>query len=342
MSFAYPWLLLLFIPFALLLYYLWRRPLPTLRIPSLKPFAAARGSRKSLPLLLPFMLYAIAAALLILAVARPRHGDEKVVMRAQGIDIMLAIDLSGSMETIDVPNGITTERQLVDAIKAGKAKNRLEVAKDEIGKFIERRPNDRVGLVGFAELPYNVCPPTLDHGFLISNMERLKPGIIGDKTGIAGPVASAVQRLKNSDAKRRVIVLFTDGSNNVDARISPLQAARLAHDYDIIVYTVGIGSERGVVMQRGFMGTQFVPVQGEFDEELLKEMAKSADGKYYRAFDAEGLGKVMEEIDKLEKTSVEQPKYIEYSEYGPKLVAAALVLLLLAFALENTVYLRVP
>ena len=342
MSFAYPWLLLLFLLFAPVFYYAWRRPLPTLRIPALKPFSPVTGGRKSLPLVLPFLLYALAAALLILAAARPRHGDEKVVMRAQGIDIMLCLDLSGSMDTIDLPQSITTENQLIDAIKSGKINKRLPVAMAEIKKFIEGRPNDRIGLIGFAELPYNVCPPTLDHGFLIANMERLSPGIIGDKTGIAGPISSAIQRLKDSDAKRRVVVLFTDGSNNVNARITPLQAAKLAHDYDIIVYTVGIGSDRGVYLRRSPMGTQIDPVQGEFDEGLLQDMAKSADGKYYRANDAQTLGQVMREIDKLEKTSVEQPKYIEYSEFGPKLITAALVLLLLGFVLENTVYLRVP
>ncbi|MDD3118694.1 MAG: VWA domain-containing protein [Victivallales bacterium] len=341
MNFAYPWLLLLFLPFALAFYYAWRRPLPTLRIPALKPFAPATGSRKSLPLFIPFLLYALATALLIVAAARPRHGDEKVVMRAKGIDIMLCLDLSGSMATFDVPKGIS-DGKFLEAIKAGKIKPRLPVAMDEIKKFIADRPDDRIGLIGFAELPYSVCPPTLDHGFLVANMERLRPGMIGDKTGIAGPVASAIQRLKDSDAKRRVVVLFTDGSNNVKTRISPLQAAKLAHDYDIILYTVGIGSDHGVYPQRSFGGIRFEDVRGEFDEKLLQEMAKAADGKYYRAFDAKGLGKVMSEINKLEKTTMEQPRYIEYSEFGPKLIVAALVLLLLGFILENTVYLRVP
>ena len=144
------------------------------------------------------------------------------------------------------------------------------MAKEEIIKFIEKRPNDRIGLVGFANLPYSACPPTLDHGWLIQNMNRLEPGVIGDKTGIAGPIASAVQRLKNSDSKRRVIVLFTDGSNNVDARVSPRQAAKLAKEFNIIIYTVGIGSNRAYALQRGFFGTQFTEVQGEFDEKLLK------------------------------------------------------------------------
>jgi len=341
MTFAYPWLLLLLAPYLLLCWWVWRRPLPSLRLPSLKPFMAV-NSKRTLASRLPLLLSLLAVAVLIVALARPRYGNERVVMRSEGIDIMLALDLSGSMEAIDVPQSITTEQQLRDEIASGKIKKRIDMAKDEVKRFIERRPNDRIGLIGFAQLPYSMCPPTLDHQWLIGNLEQLQPGIIGDKTGIAGPISSAVKRLKNSHAKRRVMVLFTDGANNVDAAITPRQAARLAHDNDIVIYTVGVGSNRSFVFQRTMMGERFVPIEADFDEALLKDIAKTSDGRYYYALDAAGLAKVMDEINRLEKTSVEMPKYIEYTEFAPRLIVLGLVLLLLGFLAECTVCRRVP
>jgi Ca-activated chloride channel family protein len=246
------------------------------------------------------------------------------------------------MRAIDVPEKINTKDELYASLKAGVIENRLDTAKREIAKFIDKRPNDRIGLVGFAPLPYSICPPTLDHAWLIEHMKHLQPGIIGENTGIAGPISTAVQRLKDSEAKRRVIVLFTDGSNNVNALITPLQAAKLAANYDIVIYTVGIGSNRAFVIQNVFGSSQLVPMEGEFDEKLLQDMAKVSRGKYYKAADAEGMAKVMDEIDKMEKTSVEQPKIIEYSEFAPGMVTASLVMLLLAFTLENTFFRRLP
>jgi Ca-activated chloride channel family protein len=255
---------------------------------------------------------------------------------------MLAIDLSGSMQAMDVPRKITTPEQLQSAFESGEIKNRLEIAKDEIRRFIKKRPNDRIGLIGFAKLPYNICPPTLDHAWLLAHLDRLQPGIIGDSTGIAGPIASAVHRLEKSDSKRRVLVLFTDGRNNVNARISPRQAAKLAKAMNVIIYTVGIGSDNAYVLQNSYAGPQIFPIRGEFDEPLLNDIAKFSEGKYYKAFDSEGLAKVMDEINKLEKTSVEQPKFVDYKEFAPVLAAFALVLFLLGFVTENTFFLSIP
>jgi Ca-activated chloride channel family protein len=342
-SFAYPWLLLLFLPFAGLLVYIWRRPLPTLKISTIRSFKASGGSRLRPAVIVPRIIFSLALAVLILALARPRYGDEKVIMRALGIDIMLALDVSGSMEVIDVPSDIKSHNELINSIKSGKVSRRIDVAKEEIGKFIDKRLNDRIGLIAFADLPYNVSPPTLDHAWLIQNMKRLEPGSIGNRTGIAGPVASAVQRLKDSESKRRVIVLFTDGSNNVEARLTPRQAAELAAQFDVVVYTVGIGSNSAYILQRdNFFGDRFVPIRDDFDEALLKDMAKISGGKYYHASDAEGLEKAMEEINKLEKTSIEQPRHIEYSEFGPQLAIAALILLLTGILLDRTIFLKVP
>lgn len=154
----------------------------------------------------------LALCVLIVALARPRAGNEKFLIRSQGIDIVLAIDLSGSMASYDVPRNITSGRDLVNAIEGGQLKNRLEVAKEEIAKFIAERPNDRIGLIGFADVAYNLAPPTLDHSWLLAHLANLKPGILGEMTGIASPIGTGVSRLKDSDAPRRVLVLFTDGA----------------------------------------------------------------------------------------------------------------------------------
>ena len=340
MTFAYPWLLLLYLPYLALLFYLRRRPAPAVVVASVQPFAAATKRKKSVGL--PFILFALAAGILILALARPRMGSEKIVLRADGIDIMLALDLSGSMKCYDVPKNITTHKQLRTAVESKELQNRLETAKEEIKKFILRRPNDRIGLVGFANMAYNASPPTLDHGWLLANLDRLQPGIIGDGTGIASPIASAVHRLEKSDSERRVLVLFTDGSNNVNARISPRQAAKFAKTCKVAIYTVGIGSDNAFSLQNTFAGPQFRQIRGEFDEKLLHDIAKFSDGKYYRAYDQDGLEKAMEDINQLEKTSIEQPKYIEYKEFAPTIIALALAVLGIGFMLDNSLYLKLP
>ena len=165
-TFAHPYMFFLLVPLALVLLRAWFKPVPALRVPSLRPFKAAskgRLSRINLRKLVPFLLYSIGGVMLIVALAGPREGMEEIRRRADGIDIMVALDLSGSMRAIDVPPGIRTERELEVAMASGKVKDRLGTAKEEIAKFIEARPNDRIGLIAFAPLPYVVCPPTLDH-----------------------------------------------------------------------------------------------------------------------------------------------------------------------------------
>lgn len=342
MTFAYPLVLFFYIPLALLLFYVWRKPLPAIRISTASPFITAGSKRRPAAFRLPMLMYALAVILLVFALARPQMGSEHVVIRAKGIDIIIAIDLSGSMQAIDIPTGISGEKELYDAIRSGKVQSRLETAKREIKRFIEGRPNDRIGLIGFAEMAYNICPPTLDHAWLIANMNRLQPGVIGDRTGIASPIASSVHRLEKSDSKHRVMVLFTDGSNNVEDRITPRQAAKFAKTGNVVIYTVGIGSDEACVPQQTFNGTALVPIKGEFDEKLLNDIATFSEGRYYRAADADGLEKVMNEINKIEKTTIEQPKYIDYQEFAPKIMLIALGLLLTAFLLEQTIWLKAP
>ncbi len=343
-AFMYPWLLLLAVPVLLAALFAWKRKQPSVRVPSLNAAKAASGTprRFNWKRAVPFLCYTAAMLLLVVALARPREGLEQIRRRAEGIDIIIALDLSGSMSAVDVPKNMTTMSQVRSALDKGTLKNRIQTAKAEIAKFIQERPNDRIGLIAFAPLPYMACPPTLDHAWLIANLDNLDAGMIGDKTNIAGPIASAVQRLKDSDARRKIIVLFTDGSNNVEAKLTPLQAAKMATTFDITVYTVGIGSQVSVAPIETFAGRSYQQIQSDFDEKLLQQIAADSGGRYYKAEDSDSMAAAMKEIDSLEKTSFEQQTLINWRELAPSFIAASLILLLLAFLLESTVFKRIP
>ena len=348
MSFAYPWALTVLILLPLLyLYERFVKKPPAIVVPSVRPFAAEASGKPfrrfaGRPVSFGFWCYLAAFALLVVALARPRIGDEKVVIRAKGIDIILALDMSGSMQAYDVPGRYTDGRALYQAIRSGEVKNRLDAAKTEIRRFIEKRPNDRIGLLGFSDLAYSFAPPTLDHDWLITRLETLTPGMIGTETGIASPIGSAVSRLKDSDSPRRVLVLFTDGANTAPTRVSPEEAAKLAREFDIIVHTVGIGSGNAFVLMDTPFGKRFQRYDGQFDEALLKKIADTTGGTYFNAAGADGMKEVMARINELEKTTLEQPRYIEYREYAPAIALAALAMMLFGLVAETTFKLRLP
>jgi Ca-activated chloride channel family protein len=274
---------------------------------------------------------------------QPRKGIDRVKQRADGIDIVLAIDVSGSMQAIDIPDELQTSDQLTEAYQNGKLENRMRVAKEELRKFVNKRPNDRIGLIAFAAKPFTICPPTLDHDFLLGHLQMLKAGMfsrIANGTGLASPIAIATNNLKNSDAKRRVMVLFTDGSNNINTTITPKQAAQLAADYNIIIYTVGIGSSRIII--NDMFGNPRVQTDQEFDDQMMKEIAKYCDGIYLKAQDQKAFAKAMEQINKLEKTTIIQNKFTNYKQLHQPLIFSGLILLLLAFLLQQTYCLRIP
>jgi Ca-activated chloride channel family protein len=344
MKLEYPWLLLLFIPYAAILFMGWTLRAPSIRVPGLAPFRRAAGGarRVNWRKLIPFVLFAIGGAAMIVAVAQPREGIEEIRSKADGIDIMIAVDLSPSMSAIDAPSTVS-DAQVATLIQRGSLKNRIDTAKIEIARFIEERPNDRIGLIAFASLPYVMCPPTLDHAFLLANLERLSVGQIGDGTGIASPIASAVKRLKDSEAKSRILVLFTDGSNTVNGQITPRDAGKLADTFDITIYTVGIGSSLArIPVSTLFGGVGFQTYPNEFDETLLKELADMTGGRYYRAADAKGMAQAMNEINKLEKTSVEQPVVVNWRELYPWFCWLALGSVLLGLFFRQTLCLRLP
>ena len=333
---AFPWALALLFLIPLIWFYDAKiKKYPAIAVPSVKPFLVPIRKR---PDWVRICYYA-GFALTVAALAGPRWGTERVVAKSQGIDMIFALDVSGSMETVDIPDGIDSRRELAGKLQKGELNTRLAVAKKELIKFAAGRPDDRIGLIVFGTDPYSVVPPTLDHAWLTGQMERLKAGMAGNSTGIAAPIASGIRRLKNSPAPRRVMVLFTDGRNNVNSVLSPEQTAELAGKHRIAVHTVGIGG--GKMILHGGQVLKEIP-ENSFDEELLKQIASRSGGRYFHAADAEGMRHVMADIDKLEKTGFRQPKWMEYKEFGPKIALAALVLLMLGFAAENLWKLRIP
>jgi Ca-activated chloride channel family protein len=294
------------------------------------------------PVNIPVWLEALGLGLLVVALMRPQMGVEKQIQRSRGIDVVLLLDVSGSMRVYDVPESLSL-RQAGSAIETGRLKNRLDVAKEELRNFVKRRPDDRIGLIVFSKYPYVVCPPTLDHDFLLNHLQMVTVGMFKDDgTGIAGPLSSGANRLKDSLAKRRVMVLFTDGENNVEAAATPMEAAKIASMFKCKVYSVGIGSDRAVYPASGFFGTQLQRVPNGLDEKLLRQIADETQGRYFAAQDADMFAQVMKEIDSLETIEMKQPKYIDYSERFVGWLLAGCILLLLGVFLENTVLLQAP
>ncbi len=343
-SFTYPYLLLALLVWPLVFWWVWRfRREPSVLVPGAEAYRKSSTVKRKKWFSWSYWCYFAALGLLLLGLAQPRWGTEHLVIRTEGIDIMLALDLSGSMDIFDLPKGIDTQSGIAKAIKSGVIRNRLNVAKEALTKFVEQRPNDRFGLIGFAEAAYSFAPPTLDHGLIVDLLNSLEPNCLySSSTGITSPIIAGVKRLGKSTAPRRVLVLFTDGVNNVQHAATPLEAAELAKAKDVVIYTVGIGGERAVFPHRGWNGLSFEQVPSEFDEPLLRKIAQITGGRYFHASDETGLIEVMDEINKLEKTSLEQPKIVDYHHYAPNLALAALCLLLVGFSLECTVKLRLP
>jgi len=336
--FQHPWMLTALAAVPLFYFIFRRRKQPSVVIPTTAPLKKLRGKRK-----LSIMEYTILASLALLAVAlaRPRKPLEGEKIRAKGLDIVLALDMSGSMRALDKPAKMS-DKDFVSAIQNGTFPDRLQSAKQEIRRFIEKRPNDRIGLIGFADMAYSFVPPTLDHALLLDRLASLTPGEIGEQTGIASPIGVGVERLRRSDAPRRVMVLFTDGANTAANRLTPQQAAELARDYQVILHTVGIGSNNAYMIQNTFGGARLIQVPGSFDVALMKELAKITGGNYFHAADSDGLRETMEQINSLEKTDITSPRYTEYREFAPYLALIAVLFIFFGIIAENSWQLRLP
>jgi len=295
---------------------------------TLRAIGVRRRSRAG-DLLTALALAAFAA--FVIALARPQLGKTITRTQASGIDIMLAMDVSGSMQAEDFTIG-------------GQRANRLEAVKRVAQQFIEQRPNDRIGILAFAGRPYLVSPLTLDHGWLLQNLERVRLGLVEDGTAIGSAVASCTNRLiERKDSKSRIVVLLTDGDNN-SGKVSPLTAAEAAKALGVKVYTIGAGT-RGyapVPFQDPFGRKVYQNMKVDVDEDTLKKIADMTNAKFYRATDTKTLTQIFDQIDHLEKSTVEMKQYTQYRELFPWLLGAGLVLLAVQALLAQTVGSRLP
>ncbi|MBI5266278.1 MAG: VWA domain-containing protein [candidate division Zixibacteria bacterium] len=267
-----------------------------------------------------------AVALFVIAFARPRHGTEMRETSSEGIDIMLCLDVSTSMQAEDF-----------------KPNNRLYVAKEEIKKFISKRLNDRIGLVVFARNSYTQCPLTTDYGILLRFIDQVDFGAVEDGTAIGMAIANSVNRLRDSPAKSKVIILATDGDNNA-GEIDPLTAANIAAAFDIKIYTIAVGKTGNVMypIDDPIFGKRYVYQPSRIDETSLRQIAERTKGKFYRARSGEELEDIYTTIDRLEKTEVKTTAHIQYRELFPQFAIMGLFLLALEVLLANTWFKKLP
>jgi Ca-activated chloride channel family protein len=277
-----------------------------------------------------WLLAVLAAVLMIAGLARPQRGHSRTEVTANGIDIVLGLDVSGSMQALDF---------LIDNQRV----NRIEVVKSVVGKFIDERPNDRIGLIAFAGSPYLVSPITLDHDWLQQNLERVTIGGVDDGTAIGSAIAAAVNRLRTTRAKSKVVILLTDGMNNT-GKISPLAAAEAARALAVKVYTIGVGVRgKAPVPVRDEAGNmRLIMAQVDVDEKTLQTVADQTGGKFYRATDTDSLKKIYEQINRLETSAQTVQKFEHYDELYPWALIPALAILGLSFILQQTRYRRLP
>ncbi len=273
------------------------------------------------------LLRILGLTFLILALARPQSSSKETEVSTEGVDIVLAIDVSTSMLAEDF-----------------KPNNRLEAAKQVAQEFVEGRTNDRLGLVIFAGESFTQCPLTLDYGVLLTLLQEQKVADRDwDGTAIGMGIVNAVNRLRDSKAKSKVIILLTDGENNAGS-IDPITAARIAHTMDIKIYTIGAGT-RGTAMypiDDPILGRQYRPIQVHIDEETLTKIARITGGKYFRATNSEKLKAIYDEIGEMEKTKIEVTEFTRYQEYFVYFLIAGFLLLLLELVLSNTYFKRLP
>lgn len=328
MFFEYPKLLwLLLIPAAAVCLYLFRELAgrhPHLRVSSLKPWMASGKTPASELRHFPFIFRMIALVMIIIAIARPRSSEQMEKVDTEGIDIVMAMDVSTSMLARDF------------------TPDRISAAKDIAIEFISQRPSDRMGIVVFAGESFTQCPLTTDRATLINLMKDISTDLLEDGTAIGDGLATAVARMKDSDAKSRVIILLTDGVNNRGA-IAPQTAAEIAKTYGIRVYTIGVGANGTApypVMTPWGVDIQNVKV--EIDENLLSDIAATTGGKYFRATDNTKLAEIYSEINKMEKSRTTIDSFPVYKELFGAFALVALVALLLEFLLRSLLLKKLP
>jgi len=290
----------------------------------------ARSSRARIGRWL-WLLPLLAGALMIVGLARPQRAHSRTEVTANGIDIVLGLDVSGSMQALDF---------LVDNRRV----NRIEVVKSVVSRFIEERPNDRIGLIAFAAAPYLVSPLTLDHDWLQQNLERVSTALAGeDGTAIGSAIAASVNRLRTTNAKSKVVILLTDGMNNT-GKISPLAAAEAAKAMGVKVYTIGVGV-RGMApipMHDQAGNTRIMMDKVDVDEKTLQAVASETGGMFYRATDTDSLQKIYEQINRLETTAQTVQKFEHVEELYSWALIPSVAILGFGLMLQYTRFRRLP
>src|SRR5580658_11082683 len=329
MTFAHPFVLLLLLLLPVLAWLKGKAGQASAFIYSsvdlVRPISGLRRSRAGAVLA---NLRWLALAVFIVALAQPRLPRGESHVKASGIDIVVCLDLSGSMRSEDF----------------GPGQSRIKLAKEVLGKFIDNRPNDRIGLVAFAKEAYIASPPTLDHDYLQHQLDRLDIGVIDERaTAIGSALMTALNRIKDLKDKSKIVILMTDGENN-SGKVSPLTAGDAAQALGVKVYTIGIGRQGTAPYpyrdQFGRMTTQDMAV--DIDEDTLTKISQETHGKYYRADTADTLRKIYEDIDHLETTEVEVKKYQQFDEWFGQVAVAGLAVLLLEMILAQTVWRKLP
>jgi Ca-activated chloride channel family protein len=330
LRFEDPWLLIFLLVVPLMVFYGWRSMGSSrIRFSSLGVLQQLKSPATLLLRRGLIVLRCLAVSLFVLAFARPQSGIKSTEITTEGIDIMLCLDTSGSMQALD----FKTE---------GKKGTRLQAVKKVVNNFIRGRKNDRIGMVVFGQEAFTQCPLTLDYGVLLSLLDSAKIGMAGDSTAIGSALGICVKRLKDLKSKSKVIILLTDGRNN-SGTLGPATAAEVAKAYNIKTYTIGVGSEgEAPFLVDSFFGKQYVYQKVDLDEKTLKEIARVTDGKYFRATNTKALEKIYQQIDEMEKTEVKIKEYMEYEELFMYFLIPGLCLLLLEVLLANTRLRKIP
>ena len=321
---TYLYLLLLLIPLIGWYIYKLSKSQASLQVSSSEAFQQVSSSWKIHLRHLPFVLRVLVIALLILVLARPQSTNSWQNSTTEGIDIMLAMDISTSMLAQDLKP------------------DRLEAAKDVAASFINGRHNDNIGLVVFAGESFTQCPLTIDHTVLLNLFKDIHPGVIQDGTAIGLGLANAINRIKDSQAKSKVIILLTDGVNNA-GEIAPVTAAEIAKTFGVRVYTIGVGTEGEAPypIQTAF-GIQYQSIKVDIDEETLKNVATITGGQYFRATDNASLKEIYAEIDQMEKTKISVQEFSKKEEEYKRWALIAFALLLVEILLRNTILTNIP
>ena len=322
-------LLLLLIPY-LLWYFLFRRKTePTMRMSDTNAYRFAPKSWRMWLLHVPMVLRMLTFTLIVTAMARPQVHNSLETRTVEGIDIMISMDVSTSMLLQDI------------------SPNRLEAAKKTAAEFVAKRENDNIGLTIFAGEAFTQCPMTVEHSTLLTLLHNVRTdiaasGLIEDGTAIGMGLATSLTKLQNSKAKSRVVILLTNGTNNM-GDISPATAAEMAKSMGVRVYTIAVGTDKVTTMPNIVAGTvQYVPIKSEIDERALKEIAATTNGNFYRATNSDDLRRIYNDIDKLEKSKLYEKIQSETHEGYQPFVIAAIIALLLEMLLRITILRRLP